>query len=225
VTLSALIRKRGAGKLATAISAISATRQGEAAGAVARIATVAVANPTEEQTTTASRWWLIHFLDGAPLEVACFPPATWAEILERHPYAIAAEPIIQAAPEAVRACSTCTHATYRGACGEPVAAGLSDVVGVIFYHPDQGATCLAWLATLPDNLEVCIRATAERWGYSGDDLAAALDGARVDPAGWWRVVAADEAFEERAAIMEYDGGLSRDEAERQAAGIVGRIAP
>lgn len=47
---------------------------------------------------TASRWWLIHFLDGAPLEVACFPPATWAEILERHPDAIAAEPINRATP-------------------------------------------------------------------------------------------------------------------------------
>lgn len=34
-----------------------------------------------------------------------------------------------------------------------------------------------------------------------------------------------EAFEERAAIMEYDGGLSRDEAERQAREIVGRTSP
>lgn len=30
-----------------------------------------------------------------------------------------------------------------------------------------------------------------------------------------------EAFEERAAIMEYDGGLSREEAERRAREIVG----
>jgi len=29
-----------------------------------------------------------------------------------------------------------------------------------------------------------------------------------------------EAFEERAAIMEYDGGLSREEAERSASGLI-----
>jgi len=33
-----------------------------------------------------------------------------------------------------------------------------------------------------------------------------------------------EAFEERAAIMEYDGGLTRDEAERQSLAIVERVA-
>ena len=41
---------------------------------------------------TASRWWLIHFPDRDPLEVACCPEATHAEILERHPDAVAAEP-------------------------------------------------------------------------------------------------------------------------------------
>lgn len=43
-------------------------------------------------TATASRWWLIHYPDRDPLEVACYPEATHAEILERHPDAIAAEP-------------------------------------------------------------------------------------------------------------------------------------
>jgi hypothetical protein len=31
-----------------------------------------------------------------------------------------------------------------------------------------------------------------------------------------------EAYEERAAIMEFDGGLSRDEAEREARGLVSK---
>jgi hypothetical protein len=46
VTLSALIRKGGLAKAATAIPAISATQHGKAAATVARIATVAVAKPT-----------------------------------------------------------------------------------------------------------------------------------------------------------------------------------
>jgi len=103
MTLSAVIRKRDTGNLATAIPAISATqRKGEAA-TVARIATVAVANPKEEKTAppakvgagdtaTASRWWLIHYPDRDPVEVACCPEATHADTLERHPDAVAAEP-------------------------------------------------------------------------------------------------------------------------------------
>lgn len=103
MTLSALIRKREAGSLATAIPAISATQPKGEAGTVARIATVAVAKPKKEKTAppakvgagdtaTASRWWLIHYTDRDPVEVACYPDGTHADILERHPDAIAAEP-------------------------------------------------------------------------------------------------------------------------------------
>lgn len=140
-----------------------------------------------------SRWWLIHYPDREPAEVASFPPATHAEILERHPEAIAAEPFNQAAPEpAHTSCSTCTHACRSGCCGEPVAAGLSNLPGVIRYSPDQGATCPAWLAIIPGDLERRILAMAERWGYSGDELALALGAARSDPEGWRRVVESDE---------------------------------
>jgi len=103
VTLSALIRKRDTGNLATAIPAISATQPKRAAATVARIATVAVANPKEEKTAppakaspgdaaTASRWWLIHFVGLDPLECNFVDPITHADILERHPDAVAAEP-------------------------------------------------------------------------------------------------------------------------------------
>lgn len=103
MTLSALIRKRDTGNLATAIPAISATQSKGEAATVARIATVAVANPKGEKTAprakvspgdtaTASRWWLIHYPDRDPPEVACCPEATHAEILERHLDAVAAEP-------------------------------------------------------------------------------------------------------------------------------------
>lgn len=43
-------------------------------------------------TATACDWWLIHYPDRPPLQVACCPEATHAEILERHPDAVAAEP-------------------------------------------------------------------------------------------------------------------------------------
>ena len=103
MTLSALIRKRDTGNLATAIPATSATQPKGEAATVARIATVAVANPKEEKiappakvspgdTATASRWWLIHYPDRDPVEVACCPEATHADILEQHPDAVAAEP-------------------------------------------------------------------------------------------------------------------------------------
>lgn len=44
---------------------------------------------------TVSRWWRLHFPDREPVEVACFPPSTHDEILERYPDAIAAEPFTQ----------------------------------------------------------------------------------------------------------------------------------
>jgi len=103
MTLSALIRKRDTGNLATAIPAISATQPKGEAATVARIATVAVANPEERKTVppakvgagdtaTASRWWLIHYPDRDPVEVAFSPEATHAEVLEAYPDALAAEP-------------------------------------------------------------------------------------------------------------------------------------
>jgi hypothetical protein len=140
------------------------------------------------QPATASCWWLIHYPDGAPIETWTGPPATWAEILERHPDAVAAEPFNQTAPVQATSCDTCAHATFHGGCGEPVAAGLSDMVGVIAYHGNCGKDCSAWLEIIPTDLEARILAMAERWNYSGDDLAVALAGARADPAGWRKVL-------------------------------------
>lgn len=102
MTLSALIRKRDARNVATAIQATSATQPKVEATTVAGIASVAVANPREEKTVrspkvgagdtaTAFRWWLIHYPDRKPVVVTCWPEATHAEILECRPGAVAAE--------------------------------------------------------------------------------------------------------------------------------------
>jgi hypothetical protein len=150
----------------------------------------------DSDTATASRWWRLHYPNREPLEVATFPPASHAEILERHPEAIAAEPFDLAEPE--RACSTCAHrppgllAIEVAPCGDPIAAGLSEVEGVIRHHPGQGATCPAWLATIPGDLEARSWSMAERWGHSGDDLALVLDAARQDPEGWLRMLEVNE---------------------------------
>ncbi len=193
MSLLSNLRKRQSERFATATPATVATLGGDKARTVAIVATVSVAKPPEAQAATASRWWLIHYLDGAPVEVWTDPPAIHTEILERHPAAIAAEPFNQVEPETARACSTCAHVTGRSGCGEPVAAGLSDAVGVICYSPDQGATCPAWLATVPPDLKRWILGMAECWNYSGDDLATALAGAQSDPDGWQKVIETDES--------------------------------
>lgn len=197
MTLAALIRKSESVRFATATSATVATLEGDKARTVATVATVSVAKLPETKTATACRWWLLHYLDGAPVEIWTSPSATHAEILERHPEAIAAESFNQDEPETAHMfCINCAHVTGRGGCGEPVAAGLSDEVGVICYSPDQGATCPAWLAIIPGDIEARILVMAERWNYSGDDLAAAFAGARSDPEGWRHVVESDEQVED-----------------------------
>jgi hypothetical protein len=96
-----------------------------------------------QATETSYRWWLIHYQDRESVQVRSAPPATEAEILDRRPDANAAQTLHQAAQSPISACSSCVHVTGRGGCGEPVAAGLSDLPGVIRYSPDQGATCPA----------------------------------------------------------------------------------
>ena len=43
-------------------------------------------------TSTTYCWWLVHFRDRNPVEVACYPEATRTEILEKYPDAVAAKP-------------------------------------------------------------------------------------------------------------------------------------
>lgn len=90
MSLAELIRKRRSVPVATAIPAIPATDGREFAGTVARIATVAVANPTEPKDE--SYLWVLHFADREPLTVAFSPAATDVEVLNAYPDALAAEP-------------------------------------------------------------------------------------------------------------------------------------
>ena len=77
---------------------------------------------------------------------------------------------------------------------------------------------------IPADLEKLIRRAGTYWEYSPEDYALVRDLAQHDPDGLrmalesdkWIAMAEQEAQEERAAIMEYDGGLHREEAERLA---------
>lgn len=101
LSLANLIRGKSApDRLATATVA---THEREKGRPLAGLAALALANPTQGQTAhpvkvgdgdtaTASHWWLIHYPERDPVKLACTPDATHAEILERHPDAIAAEP-------------------------------------------------------------------------------------------------------------------------------------
>lgn len=108
MSLSNLIRgKSEPARFATATPATCATPERRKGQTVASVATVAVANPPKAitvtpaivgagDTATASRWWLIHYPGRDPLEVACCPEATHAEILAMYPDAVAAEPFTPA---------------------------------------------------------------------------------------------------------------------------------
>ena len=142
--LSNLIRgKSGPVEFATATPATFATLEGGKGRTVASVATVAVAKPPQGQTApppevgavdtaTASRWWLIHYPDRAPVEVCCFPDATRAEILERHPDAVAAEPFTPTIRQPSAPLSAEEEAAIRAwlaLIGETDPATIAEVIG------------------------------------------------------------------------------------------------
>lgn len=136
-----------------------------------------------------SRWWVIWFSDRTQT-VYADPPINRFDLLESRPGAVAAQPISAAAPPTtVTSCSACTHATYRGGCGQPLEAGLSGQSGVIAYHPAGGADCATWAAVIPPDLELLIQESASKWGWDEDDLQLMRDLARTNPVELYKVLA------------------------------------
>lgn len=58
---------------------------------LATLATLQLATPAESELI--SNWWLIHFVDDDPIQVAIWPPCNHMDALAFNPTAIAAEPI------------------------------------------------------------------------------------------------------------------------------------
>lgn len=80
-----------------ATHATHATCDGLNADRVAQVARVQVASPIKTDFIASnaiiSNWWLIHFIDCDPIQVAMWPPCNHAGALASYPKAIAAEPI------------------------------------------------------------------------------------------------------------------------------------
>jgi len=148
MSLLSNLRKRQSERFATATPATVATRGGEKARTVATVATVSVANATEAKTPSAAS--LPE--DEAPF-AAHSPP-------RQH---VTGD---SGSAKASTSCSTCAHVTGRGGCGEPVEAGLSAQVGVIRYHPHDGAGCLAWMAVIQPVLEQLTTRDDAFWDFT-----------------------------------------------------------
>lgn len=103
MSLLSRLREKQAGKVATATPATYATQVGVERRTVAGVATVAFAKSPQGTSDSPARvslidsandshWCLTHHPDRDPVEVACCPEATHAEILERHSDAVGTEP-------------------------------------------------------------------------------------------------------------------------------------
>ncbi len=116
---------------------------------------------TLEDKDAVSIFWSIHYKIGSTVKIWIDSTATEAELLVSRPGAVAAQPVSTAAPPTtVTSCGACANSTYRGGCGQPAAAGLSDRDGVIRYHPAGGADCATWEAIIPPDLELLIQESA-----------------------------------------------------------------
>jgi len=104
MNLLSKLRDKRASKIATATPATVATYAGGERQTVACVATVAVASSKQERAVlstsvdiddaaSAIRWCSVHYAGKDPLEVACYPQATHAEILKQHPDAVMVQPL------------------------------------------------------------------------------------------------------------------------------------
>ena len=82
---------------ATVIHAIHAISDDANNSRIARIAKVQVASPLKTDLlgsdVLVSNWWLLHFANLNPVQVAVWPPSTHAEVLAFNPTALSARPI------------------------------------------------------------------------------------------------------------------------------------
>lgn len=176
MSLTDLIRgKSAAGKFATATPATFATQEGERGRTVASVATVAVAESPQGQTTpptkvgaddTATSFaWLIHFTERAPLTVFFAPEVTHAEALASYPDAVAAElftPTIRQPSMPMTAEEESAIRAWLGLIGETDPAAIADVLSQCRRNPDvrdyftgRAVTELPKVNPFADDLRTC----------------------------------------------------------------------
>ena len=116
---------------------------------------------------TVSRWWLIHYPDRDPVEVACCPEATHAEVLERYPDAIAAEPFTPTIRQASAPMTTEEETAIRAWLAlieETDQATIDEVIGQCQrdtaaqdYFTGRAAVELPKPGTFPDDRRRCVQ--------------------------------------------------------------------
>ena len=52
-------------------------------------------------TSQISNWWLLHFVDRKPIQLAVWPPCTHAYVMKQYQNAVSAEPISSPADETI----------------------------------------------------------------------------------------------------------------------------
>jgi hypothetical protein len=155
MSLSAMIRKRQLGNVATATPATFATHKGGKVRTVASVATVAVANPKTLQTDKGNPClqWLFHFADRDDLLVTFAPAVDHAKALSYYPEAVAAEPI----PDRPQHTPTKAEADEITALVQAIYANDTD---------DDRAEALATALADPDGALLCYRTIASDRGIA-----------------------------------------------------------
>jgi len=153
--------------------------------------------------SVSSRWWLVSFLIGDPVGAEFPAPVTRDDVLDDYPYAITAEPV--SAPPAVK---------------PPALIPMPKQTDVVSAPPTWPSEPRAWLVN--DELRTSGLFTdlaAEIVNLTTDDidLQRQLLIEHCQAYGPAYIGSLFEAWEERAAIMEYDGGMTRELAEIEAA--------
>jgi hypothetical protein len=104
MNLARMIQKRRTQQFANANPAKTANERAPEVASLAKLATLALANPPGSKTSNPAEntvrnekartntWWRIHYPDGESVEVVYSPHATHAQILEWEPGAIKVEP-------------------------------------------------------------------------------------------------------------------------------------
>lgn len=155
MNLSAMIRKRHSGNIATATVATPATVQAKPTSCVAPVASVAVANaetPKTDRGKSCSRW-LFHFTDRNDLPVTFAPAIDHAVALTYYPEAVAAEPM----PERPHRKPTKVEAEE-----------ITALVNAVFPDDtnDDRAEALATALADPDGALLCYRTIAKDRGIA-----------------------------------------------------------
>lgn len=81
--------------------------------------------------STTSRWWLIHYPDREPMQVACCPDESHSGIMQAYPDAVAAEPFTPTPTKPSGPITPRDEAAIRAwlaAIGETDAATIADVI-------------------------------------------------------------------------------------------------